>query len=297
MFSVFMVYDYKDKEGRLTKHGRIAIYGIIISLTLSVIGFGFKLKSDSDSKTEKLKQIQEDVSRQELTIKKLDSAINNIQRLSYPLTDLNIELIYTFDSTSKSILGFHDSIVKKTLESINSGNYYGFENNDELYAYWNTQEREGKPNRLLIFNNDKSKLFPKLSIPTSALGLFDLNKNAESMSFQSKSSFNVVFTTPVYKKPNENIIEEKLNYNVSTGIYEYSIQYTPTAQFANPSIISHLDLKLVNAGLGAIRPHDEKNWELKSIIFRNSLGLTSTFVIRKKFDKDWPELTFVGEIE
>lgn len=297
-FSIYgLVNNYKDKEGKLTKHGRIAIYGIIISLTLSIIGFGFKVRSDSIAKTDKLKQIENDVLRQELTINKLDSVITNIQRISYPLTDLEIELIYVFDSTSKSINNFHVNTVKKTLQSIENKDYYDYINHEEVYAYWNSGERNGTPDRLLIFNKAGSKFFPNLNIPTSALGLFEPTKKIDSMNFQDSNDFNVVFTAPVYQRPNNNIQEEKLLYHVDLGIYEYSIRYTPSSQFADPSVISHLDLKLVYAGLGAITPYDEKNWDLKSIVFRNSLGLTNKFEIIKSTGKDWPELTFVGKID
>lgn len=291
-FSIYgMVNDFKDKEGNLTKHGRVAIYGIIISLTLSIIGFGFKLKSDSVAKTKKLEQIQQDVSRQEATLNKLESVINNIQRIGYPLTDLQIQLVYTFDSTSKSIIEFHRNTISQTLSLISKGDYDRTGHVGEIYVVGISDERQGKPTSLTMINNEESELFPRIFIPYLNLGLFDSNQETDSLNFSNRNDFSAIFPTP------EDIMDERLRYNVDSGVYQYSISYIPSPQFTTSSIISHLDLKFASIGLGNLLAHDQKKWELESVTFRNSLGLTNKFKIFKSTGKQLPELSFIGKIE
>jgi len=105
-----LTHEYKDKSGKITKHGKIAIYGIFISATISVISVGINIRK---VKVQELKQKESFVAE----INRYTKTLNEIKRLAYPLTDLIIEETYELSNTAKGITEFNKSL-PTLIESI-----------------------------------------------------------------------------------------------------------------------------------------------------------------------------------
>ncbi len=292
-FSIYgLLHPYKDKDGKLTKHGRIAVYGIVLSLTLSVVGFGIKLKKDSDDKSSKLKQIQQDLARQQLTIDKLDSVITNVDRLNYPLSDLQIISTFIIPDTSKEIESFHSRFKTIINDIKGQRKKYGVALNtpNSVYDIWDGDILRS------VFIEKNAPIFPSdINLPTSVICFFDKSKKIDSLDLQKKpNDFDAVFTAPVYGKESSNIIDKRLTYFPETNNYELKVTYTPQGHFATGNVISHKDIQKVRVGISILLNDDIKDWKIGSIIFRNKLGyqtkISSDSLIFTQ--QSWPKLTY-----
>jgi hypothetical protein len=286
-FSIYgLVNDYKNKDGSLTKHGRIAIYGIIVSLTLSIIGFGFKLKSDSIIKAKKLKQIQKDIKHQNKTINKLDSVISYVERVSVPLTDLDVKITYSFTPNSKQIERFHKNEILPYIEQIKkSDSKY----HRRLSAFWEN-EKEGLPDKISLYKVEGFDYFPELRIPISVFGICANDQSIDSVKFKGNVGINFTFTAPVYSKNNTNIRSQYLNFNLKENKYYYEIRFTPSPQFSDLQIISHLDLKNTIFAISSIND-DQKGWITEEVEISNRFGFKSSYFDFIKTKEQYPEIT------
>jgi len=290
-FSIYgLVNTYKDKEGKLTKHGRIAVYGIVLSLTLSIVGFGIKLKKDSNDKSSKLKQIQQDISRQLITINKLDT----ILRLSFPISDIQIISTFSISDTTKEIREF-DNEFKKIVNVIrNERNRFGvaLDIPENVYDNW-----EGDVLKSVSIDNN-SPIFPNsINLPMSVISFFDRTLNADNLNLQSsESAFEAIFTAPVYNKKSKNLLSKRLVYLPERGQYQLITTYIPIMHSSNGNIISHKDIKNVKIGLSILLDDDIKIWKIGSIVFKNNLGYQT--IINgdslKFSGQSWPKLTYTN---
>jgi len=293
-FSIYgLVNTYKDKEGKLTKHGRIAVYGIVLSLTLSVVGFGIKLKKDSDDKSSKLKQIQQDIARQQLTIDKLDSVITNVDRLNYPLSDLQIISTFIISDTSKEIQSFHSRFKTIINDIIGQHKKYGvvLNNPNSVYDNW-----EGSILKSIFLEKNAPDFPNDINLPTSVICLFDKSKKIESLDLQKRpNDFDAVFTAPVYGKESLNVIDKRLTYFPETNNYELKVTYTPQGHFATGNVISHKDLQKIRVGISILLNDDISNWKIGSIVFKNKLGYQTKIIGDSLIftQQSWPKLTYV----
>ena len=296
-FSIYgLLHEYKDKEGILTKHGKIAIYGIVISLVLSVCSFGFKLNADREAKMSELKSIKDELIYQNETINKLDSIIQNVERVNYPLSDLTIKLVFSIDTNSYSVRGLH----KRMRETINSlkKKENPYRNFPEIRAIYTSANKI--PTRYVLRKNKNSKVFPNFQIPPSMIGLFHRKNNTsiDTFNFRKRAGFNAIFTTPAFGMPKAEIHEEIIEYEVNTGKYMYSIIYTPKSTFSDTNVISHLDLPNSNLGFG-MSNHNRNNhlWALEKISFRHSLGYITSFSNFESTKKQFPQVSYFGKPE
>ena len=292
-FSIYgLLNTYKDKEGKLTKHGRIAVYGIVLSLTLSIVGFGIKLKKDSDDKTSKLKQIQQDIARQQLTIDKLDSVITNVDRLNYPLSDLQVTSTFLISDTSKEIETFHSRF--KTIISDIKGQRkkYGVSLNTpkSVYDIWEGDILKS------IFIEKNAPIFPiDINLPMNVICFFDKSKKIDSLDLQRKpNDFDAVFTAPVFGKESSNIIDKRLTYYPETNNYELKVTYIPQGHFATGNVISHKDIQKIRVGVSILLNDDIRNWKIGSIVFRNKLGYQTKIIGDSLIftEQTWPKITY-----
>jgi len=292
-FSIYgLVNTYKDKEGKLTKHGRIAVYGIVLSLTLSVVGFGIKLKKDSDDKSSKLKQIQQDIARQQLTIDKLDSVITNVDRLNYPLSDLQITSTFAISDTAKQIQAFHTKFKETINDILRQRTKYGVTLNapNSVYDTWEGNVLNS------VFIDKNSPIFPKdINLPMNVICLFSKSIKIDSLDLKRKpNDFDAVFTAPIYNSDSQNLIDKRLTYFPLTKKYELRVTYIPQGHFATGNVVSHKDIKKVKVGISIVLSDDIKNWIIESIVFTNKLGYQTKIVGNNlNFSaRCWPKLTY-----
>ncbi|RLD36531.1 MAG: hypothetical protein DRJ10_01930 [Bacteroidetes bacterium] len=296
-FSIYgLLNEYKDKDGKLTKHGKVAIYGLVISLTLSIVSFGFKLKSDSDDKEKKLIKIQDDLEHQMSTINKLDSVLNDIQRASYPLTDLEIAITYSFNSYSFSIKSFHNKFIKPILFSLENADKKDTPFSNKIAIYWDTGQ-SNVPIKLLLLKSSKTKEFPVLTIPQSSLGLIENGLAIDSIDFKTNYGIGASFNTPGAHSGDILLFQEKIEYFVNSDKYLYSFVYRPRARISNSTIISHLDLTAATVVLGMNPNVLNSDWKLEKVGFYHSLGLVTYFSEFIQTGMKWPNVSFYGSLD
>lgn len=282
-----LLHEYKDKSGRITRNGKIAVYGILVSATISVIGIGVNLKKAKDQELKQRESFEAELKRYNITL-------NEIKRLAYPLTDLIVEESYELSDTNKEFIDFKKYLISLINSIKISREQHGIAINlpSGVYDSWENNE-------LTQISFDKGFThFPKLSPPTQILCITDTTINMETLNIQkNQEQIDVLLTSPIYE--NNNLIDKRLIYNTKTNRFLYKIKFKPTPFISTGRIISHKDLKITMLGISILLPEFHKSWMITKIIFLNTLGFRTEVEMKtfKILEKSWPEITMYGKIK
>jgi len=263
-FAIYgLLHNYKENN-KVTKHGKIAIIGIILTFTLTGVAKVIQIKS-SEIKIEKEKErIEINEEKRDSTLNSVIRIVKDIQRISFPLEKANIAIELKIPEKSKSISYINSVVQKKILNNqfknlkdytlINSPSkfllkdYYSLENGDSiLYYEVNLKEMFKGPFDLPFY-------FPECEL--------SFNKQEKKISLLSKTSSDDFCTSFGYE-----IIDE-IEYYPLRKVYVITLDKTLTASSSNGKIISIVDLfnSYVNLTINS------KDIEFSQLIITTSLG-------------------------
>lgn len=282
-----LTHEYKDKTGIITRHGKIAIYGILISGTISIIGIGINIKKANDRDFEQKESFKVEIER-------YNNTIHEIKRLSYPLTDLIIEETYELSDTAPEL-----SDLKNKIDSlihsipIDKSTYGVAINNPKgVYDLWENDELVK-----LSFHKEYED-FPRLNPPSQILCIIDSSIDIQSLNTQrDKGIIDVILKSAIYD--DKNLIYKRLTYDIKRKKFSYRIRFMPSSDFSNGLIVSHKDLPNKSLGISLVLPNSHKSWKIKEIIILNKLGYQTKVNVDsfKNLEKSWPKITLYGKIE
>lgn len=106
-FGAFGIFGEKQKDGKLTRGGKVALVGFVVSALIGVVTAAAEQKIDTDDRTEKQKQIQTDLAWQR-------KALTLIQRQLYSFSDLTTDVHIAIPTNSPAFGEWADAHSRNT---------------------------------------------------------------------------------------------------------------------------------------------------------------------------------------
>jgi hypothetical protein len=279
-------HEFRDTNGKITIYGKRALNGIIIATIVSLISLFVNLYLDRINEKAKQKTYEDQIEAQKETITKLNLLTSNTNKLSFPLSDFQIEIHFAVNDTCASIGPIHYRI-QDIIRIINNG--------EDLPEGFDKRTDSLGLRSILVQDFEKADINLDI-LPTGLIGLFSRDKNPNS--FQDKKQIkddgvnDMRFRIPLA----ENLIKNQsieFSYMVREHKYYITISFSPNPEFSNGRLTNFLDLNSERIGFALLGRYRQEDWPIEKIVFKNKLGYEVSFygLNMKNTGKAYPYFT------
>jgi hypothetical protein len=263
-------HEFKDKAGRLTKHGKIALRGIIFATVVSLLSLLINLRLDYVNEQAAHLAYENEIAMRDSTIKHLQSIESNTTRLQHPLTDFTCEIYYVIDDTCASIGPIHARMIS-LIDLINR-------NEDLPEGYFHRIDSAGL--RSIGIANLSEVDIDLDILPVGIIGLFTPGKNplvfyaSKDAKTDSVNDLRFRIPTAEYLRNSAGV---ELSYMVREHKYHVTISFNPRIDYSNGKLTSVFDLKAEKIGIALIGRYMQEKWPIEKILFKSKLGFEVPF--------------------
>ena len=293
-----LVTEYRDENKRITKWGRRALVGIVVSGTLTILVHVLEVARAELARDTEMARLAEEVHRQEQTLKGVETLFRQLDRDRKSLTGASISISFQFPEDSPYIRPHYEKmrdVYSRLIAEFEKSGHAHDPAHPDLYVYGASGGRS--VDRILLFS--RSKDFPDISLSMgvsvypseAALGDGDL----QSPSVAPDLDF------ALYSGRAE---KERLSYLPAERAYMYEFTEAPSFGEATGAVTSLSDLPGKTLALGLVDYVADggkamQQLALKDFSFVHPLGIRISLSREAitRTGREWPEYSFHGKIQ